>query len=145
MEYKKRIKDLVNKDKGKVDDKLSDIGMFLFDRFIYYKAQSHLWHFQTTVESTHSTLQMFYEKLEDILDTFIEMYQGKFGRIRGDVSIKVCSLKSETGITTILDELETDTKKMLKHPQISGYPEFEFQAVKLLKLVSKTSYLLTLK
>jgi hypothetical protein len=43
--------------------------------------QSHVTHWKTTSYAEHKALGGFYEGLTDLLDTFVETYQGKHGRI----------------------------------------------------------------
>lgn len=41
----------------------------------------HILHLQTNSYSVHKAMQGFYEKIGDIVDDFIEAYQGRFDRI----------------------------------------------------------------
>ena len=44
---------------------------------------THLLHLQTRSYSIHKALGKFYPELEDLIDTFAEAYQGKYGIITG--------------------------------------------------------------
>ena len=47
------------------------------------RTQAHIFHLQTRSFAQHKTLQDYYDGIIDILDGFIESYQGKYGIIRG--------------------------------------------------------------
>lgn len=41
--------------------------------------QTHVYHLQTRSFSRHKALETFYEKIGDLLDNYIETFQGKYG------------------------------------------------------------------
>lgn len=43
--------------------------------------QAHIFHFQTTSFSAHKALNEYYDAIVDLVDTFVETYQGKYGII----------------------------------------------------------------
>jgi len=47
------------------------------------KQQSIFWHNQTEVYSEHRTLNGFYDRILELLDTLVESYAGIFGRPKG--------------------------------------------------------------
>jgi hypothetical protein len=47
------------------------------------KQQAIFWHNQTEVYSEHRTLNGFYDKILDLLDTLVESYAGIYGRPKG--------------------------------------------------------------
>lgn len=53
--------------------------------------QVKLFHWQTTSYATHKALGEYYDSLSDLIDTFVEQYQGQFGR----VPIKPNPMKSD--------------------------------------------------
>lgn len=107
--------------------------------------QIHLWHLQTKSYSEHKALDTFYNEWLDLVDSFIESYQGKYGRIEGGLKIEVvpycenCSIPYLTTLRTdlisggafrnILSNYDTDMNNILDE---------------MLALVNKTLYLLTL-
>jgi hypothetical protein len=49
--------------------------------FLTLQNQIKLYHWQTTQYSRHMSTDKFYEKINELIDSFIEVYQGKYGRI----------------------------------------------------------------
>jgi hypothetical protein len=47
------------------------------------RTQAHIFHLQTQSFAQHSALGAYYDGIIDLVDPFIESYQGKYGIIRG--------------------------------------------------------------
>jgi len=47
------------------------------------RTQAHIFHLQTTSFAQHKALNKYYDRIIDLIDPFIESYQGKYGIIRG--------------------------------------------------------------
>lgn len=47
------------------------------------RIKSHIFHLQTKLYSAHMALGDFYENIEDLTDSIIEIYQGKYSIITG--------------------------------------------------------------
>lgn len=47
------------------------------------RTQAHIFHLQTSSYSLHKALEKYYEGIVDIIDSFAESYQGKYGVITG--------------------------------------------------------------
>lgn len=43
--------------------------------------QVKIFHWQTSSYATHKALGDYYDSLSDLIDTFVEQYQGQFGRV----------------------------------------------------------------
>ena len=63
----------------------------VLQRFFEARDQVHYLHLETFSFSEHKALNTFYEEWLDLLDSFTETYQGKYGRISGAISIKIDS------------------------------------------------------
>ena len=46
---------------------------------LHSQIQIHVYHLQTKSYSRHKALETFYKKIEDLLDQYIETFQGKYG------------------------------------------------------------------
>lgn len=46
---------------------------------LHSQIQIHVYHLQTKSYSRHKAFETFYEKIEDLLDQYIETFQGKYG------------------------------------------------------------------
>ena len=47
------------------------------------RTQAHIFHLQTPSFAQHSALGAYYDGIIDLVDPFIESYQGKYGIVRG--------------------------------------------------------------
>jgi hypothetical protein len=49
---------------------------------IELRDKAHIFHWNTTSYSQHKAMGKFYEGLTDLIDSFVETYQGKYGRLQ---------------------------------------------------------------
>jgi hypothetical protein len=70
---------------GEVDDPQEA----LLCEMLEASAQAKVFHWQTEIFSEHEALQEFYEEFNDLMDRFIESYQGCYGRIMMGCDIEV--------------------------------------------------------
>ena len=47
------------------------------------RTQAHIFHLQTPSYAQHKALNKYYDGIIDLIDPFIESYQGKYGIVRG--------------------------------------------------------------
>jgi hypothetical protein len=47
------------------------------------REQAHIFHLQTSSYASHKALQGYYEDIVDLIDTYVESYQGRYGVLRG--------------------------------------------------------------
>jgi len=47
------------------------------------REQAHIFHLQTMSYAQHKALQGYYEDIVDLIDTYVEQYQGRYGIIKG--------------------------------------------------------------
>lgn len=83
-EIKNRIKNLILEQGEKSNDLPNIVSALLFSQ-----TQAHIFHLQTKSFSQHKALQDYYEEIDDLLDQFIESYQGEFGIIEDYKSFEV--------------------------------------------------------
>lgn len=108
--------------------------------------QIHYWHLQTNSFAEHKALNEFYDKWLDLLDSFIETYQGKYGRVQGELNIKLlpyiegCSTGYLEQLTKLLS-IGSEFRSIL----FSTDTDMNNILDEMLGLVNKTKYLLTLK
>lgn len=48
---------------------------------IELRDKAHILHWETRLRSEHKALEAFYEGITNLLDTFVETYMGKYGRM----------------------------------------------------------------
>lgn len=47
------------------------------------REQAHIFHLQTSSYAAHKALQGYYEDIVDLIDTYVESYQGRYGILSG--------------------------------------------------------------
>jgi len=47
------------------------------------REQAHIFHLQTQSYAAHKALQGYYEDIVDLIDTYVEAYQGRYGILTG--------------------------------------------------------------
>lgn len=112
-------------------------------RLLEVRDQAHLSHWTTLSYSEHKALNEFYDGILDLVDLFVETYQGKYGRLSGGMSIEVQTGKS---INTMLVDLQvflnTEIVTIIT-PTVDS--DLENIIADMKGLVNHTLYLLTLK
>jgi hypothetical protein len=47
------------------------------------REQAHIFHLQSPSYAAHKALQKYYEDIVDLIDTYVESYQGRYGILKG--------------------------------------------------------------
>ena len=47
------------------------------------RQQAHIFHLQTSSYAAHKALQEYYEGIVDLVDAYVEAYQGRYGILKG--------------------------------------------------------------
>lgn len=82
-------------------------------QLIYLQMQMRIYHWQTKSYARHKAYGKFYDALGDLLDTFVETYQGIFGRVAFAQSLDLRNLEESTDIEKILtNAIEMLTNEM---------------------------------
>jgi hypothetical protein len=63
-----------------------DKGRMVLQKLFEIRDQVHYIHLQTTSFAEHKALNEFYDGILDLADSFIETYQGKYGRVKGKLT-----------------------------------------------------------
>ena len=74
--------------------------------FFTLRDQIKLYHWQTTSESRHKSTDAALEKLDDLIDSFVEVYIGKYGRPRLTArtnTVQVQNLNDKTAFRFVQD------------------------------------------
>jgi hypothetical protein len=117
-------------------------------KFIYFQAQFKILHWQTTSYARHMAYGGIYDSLDDLIDKFVEVYQGKHGRIildGGSDSIEFVDMKN----IKIKDYLKSfESFLLLELPSnvnTDGDSDLLNIRDEMLAELNKLKYLLTLK
>lgn len=103
----------------------------------------HDLHLDTTSYAEHIALNGFYNGWVDLLDSFLETYYGKYGRIKGTISIDSSTdLKSEDYLKQLMLFVCEDFYMI-----IDGTVDSDLENIiaDMKQLINHTLYLLTLK
>jgi len=73
------------------------IGQFV-STLMAARTQAHIFHLQTPSFAAHKALNEFYDNIVDLIDGFVETYQGKYGIITGYSNVALQEYQSCEGI-----------------------------------------------
>jgi len=76
----------------------------LVEKMFEVRQTSHNFHLQTKSYSVHKALNSYYDKLLDLVDAYIETYQGQYGILTGYENIQV------SAVNDIVEYLEDSVK-----------------------------------
>lgn len=120
----------------------------LIGKFIYFKEQVRIFHWQTKEYPRHMAYGSFYSTLDDLTNTFIETYQSKKGRISfsgtgESVELKdIVDIKINDFINEFIEFLVVDLPDVLDKDKDTDLLNIRDE---ILTAVNKLKYLLTLK
>ena len=69
------------------------VGMFV-STLMSSRTQAHIFHLQTPSYSAHKALNEYYDDIIDLIDGFVESYQGKYGIVKGYTNIDLQEYQS---------------------------------------------------
>jgi len=69
------------------------VGMFI-STLMSSRTQAHIFHLQTPSYSAHKALNEYYDGIVDLIDSFVESYQGKYGIIKGYTNVDLQEYQS---------------------------------------------------
>lgn len=77
------------------------------------REQAHIFHLQTQSYAQHKALQGYYEDIVDLIDTYVEAYQGRYGILTGytlasQIYDVETVLKYFVGLQTFVDGIRQD-------------------------------------
>lgn len=111
-------------------------------KFFEARDQIHLIHLNTTSYAEHKALDLFYKEWLELVDKFIETYQGKYGRIGGYME---SAINSGTNARVYLTELMAflcDDCMTIHQKEDADLDNINAD---MRQLVNQTLYLLSLK
>lgn len=106
------------------------------------REQAHIFHLQSLSYAQHKALQKYYEDIVELIDSYVETYQGKYGIVKGytvptqffeDDSVE----KYFTGLSKYVDmsrkELPTDGELNNVVDEVAGLVNSTLYKLKFLK------------
>ena len=114
-----------------------------FQKFFEVRDQIHFSHLNTTSYAVHKALNEFYDEWLDLVDSFVETYQGKYGRIQGNTTIQISSSQDiNSYLVGVSSFLNTEITSLI---DTSIDSDLDNIIADMIGLVNKTRYLLTLQ
>ena len=97
---------------------------------------AHILHFSTTSYSAHKALQNFYEEIGDLVDNFVEAFQGKYGLLTG--------YKSDYSLPDnpidYMNYLKAEVEKLRRDPAFPQDSELQNEVDNIANLINSTLY-----
>ena len=98
---------------------------------------AHILHFQTPSFSEHMALGTFYEEIGELVDSFVEAFQGKYGLLTNyKAEYELPATEPVVYLTYLKDEVET-LRRMTGFPQDS---ELQNEVDNIANLINSTLY-----
>lgn len=105
--------------------------------------QIHFLHLNTESYEQHKALDNFYKSWLELVDSFVETYQGKYGRIQGMIQIEIVTgIWVKEYLIAVMVFLNKDIVEVVDKDTDS---DLENIIADMKQLVNQTMYLLTLK
>lgn len=116
--------------------------------FLEILSQIRVFHWQSFGYAEHTALGSYYDTMSDLVDGFVESYQGKFGRVFVDMcNIEIEDMK-EYSIINYVNDTCTWLKKFRHHLEnLDSYniTDLQNQLDEMIQETDKLKYLLTLE
>jgi hypothetical protein len=97
---------------------------------------AHILHFSTTSYSAHKALQNFYEEIGDLVDSFVEAFQGKYGLLT--------DYKAEYALPpepiAYMNYLKAEVEKLRRDPAFPQDSELQNEVDNIANLINSTLY-----
>lgn len=71
----------------------TSVGLFV-STLMSSRTQAHIFHLQTPSFAAHKALNEYYDNVVELIDSFVESYQGKYGIIKGYTNVDLQEYQS---------------------------------------------------
>lgn len=103
---------------------------------------AQIYHWKTEFYSVHMATNKYYEAINDLIDSFVETYQGKFNS-KLDLSSIGNITVSDKDIVEYFNSLKDVVTHFISY-KLSSYKDLENIALTMLEQINTLNYLLTL-
>jgi len=120
--------------------------MNLITNFLTIQNQIKVFHWQTNTYGSHKAYDKIYEAFTDLIDEFIEIYQGKYGIIKSDSVFEITLSNLEGDPNKVIDSYITWLKFTLpKHLDETDDSDLLNIRDEMMGSLNTLKYLLTLR
>ena len=113
------------------------VGLFV-STLMSSRTQAHVFHLQTPSCSAHKALNEYYNDIIDLIDGFVESYQGKYGIIKGYTNVDLQEYQSCEAIIMYFTALAMFIDR--GRTQIPQDPYLQNQVDEISALIHSTVY-----
>jgi len=115
----------------------SDPVMQFVQCLLHSVTNAHILHFQSLSYSQHKALRVYYDEVSDLVDGFVESFQGKYGLLTNyKADYELPDSNPVVYLTYLKDEVAT-LRRMPKFPQDS---ELQNEVDTIANLINSTLY-----
>jgi len=104
---------------------------------MHSRTQAHVFHLQTTSFAEHKALKKYYDEIVDLIDGFVESYQGKYGIINNYVSFSLMNYTNKQQVIQYFEAL-CMTVNTLRQDITGSY--LDNQVDEMVALINSTLY-----
>jgi hypothetical protein len=108
-QFKNKIKSLIKEQSEDIVES-SDLPSIM-SLLLFSQTQVHIFHLQTKSHAEHVALNEYYDTIDDLVDEFIESYQGEFGIIEEYKSYKIETYQDSEQVVAYFNVLLNEVKK----------------------------------
>jgi len=109
----------------------------LVSYLMHSRTQAHIFHLQTPSFAEHKALNDYYDGIVDLIDAFVESYQGKYGIMNGYVGFAIMNYTNKQQVTQYFEAL-CSTIGELRQGITDSY--LDNQVDEMVTLVNSTLY-----
>jgi DNA-binding ferritin-like protein len=73
-------------------------------QLLYLQMQIRIFHWQTKSYARHQAFGKFYDAMDDLLDNFVETYQGQFGRVAFNQTLDLKNMDESVNLDEVLQK-----------------------------------------
>ena len=117
---------------AKVNDPVMDFTMCL----LHSVTNTHILHLTTRSYAEHKALEIFYGEVGDLLDAFIEAFQGKYGLLHDFIA----DYKLPDAPVPYLEYLKTEVETLRRQPRFPQDSELQNLVDEIADLINSTLY-----
>ena len=119
--------------------------MKLFAPFLRIQNQIRIFHWQTDSYAQHKAFGKAYEQLDELIDTFIEVYMGKYGRSKAKLAYNIELNNLESNYLDIIESYIDFLIGINNEVDITNDSDLLNIRDEMLSVFNRLKYLLTLK